>query len=161
MAKARNIGKNLARCSIKLNIEEHEKSNTLFQKMKICNKRKTNKKIRPAFLRRKSLPCATQKFFHRTPNCPPEAGELSEREKYQHEEFRDQLLDQLTRVDTSNLNRFEKDRLRIIIYESNLYDSTNRREMLGKHFTEIQNDANYYRIISEKAKSILGAIGKG
>jgi hypothetical protein len=57
--------------------------------------------------------------------------ELSEREKYQNEEFRGQLLDQLTRVDTSNLNGFEKDRLRIIIYESNLYDSTNRREILG------------------------------
>jgi len=86
--------------------------------------------------------------------------ELSEREKYQKEDFRGQLLDLLMRVDTSDLNIFEKERLRIIIYESNLYDSTNRREIVGKHFSEIESDANYYRIISQKAKSILLAIGK-
>lgn len=86
--------------------------------------------------------------------------ELFERERYNKENFRDKLLDKLLQVDTSNLTDFEKERLRIIIYESDLYDPTNLRDIVGKHYTEIQKDADYYRTISDKAKSILNEIEK-
>ena len=86
--------------------------------------------------------------------------ELSEREKYKNEDFRAKLLNRLLQVDTSNLTDFEKERLKIIIYESDLYDATNRRNIVGKHFTEIENDADYYRTAAHKAKSILEDIAK-
>lgn len=84
--------------------------------------------------------------------------ELSEREKNKKEDFRDNLLNCLLKIDTSNLTDFEKERLKIIIYESDLYDTTNRRNIVGKHFTEIQNDADYYKTIANKAKHILDKI---
>ena len=86
--------------------------------------------------------------------------ELSERERYKKEDFRGRLLNRLLQVDTSNLSHFEKERLKIIIYESDLYDATNRRDIVGKHFTEIQNDADYFRTNAQKAKNILVDIGK-
>lgn len=84
--------------------------------------------------------------------------ELCEREKFNKENFRDKLISRLLQVDTSNLSDFEKERLKIIIYESDLYDATNRRNIVGKHFTEIQIDAEYYRTIADKAKEILANI---
>jgi len=86
--------------------------------------------------------------------------ELSERERHQKEDFREKLMARLMQVDTAGLDSFEKYRMKTIIYESNLFDATNRRDIVGKHFTEILNDANYYRTISQKAKSILSHIGE-
>jgi len=86
--------------------------------------------------------------------------ELSERERYNKENFRDKLLDKLLQVATSNLTDFERVRLKIIIYESDLYDLTNLRDIVGKHYSEIQKDADYYRTISDKGKSILNEIEK-
>ena len=86
--------------------------------------------------------------------------ELSEREKINKDDFRSKLLDKLLQVDTSSLNDFEKERLKTIIYESNLYDATNRRNIVGKHFTEIEKDADYFRTISEKAKAILSIMAE-
>ena len=86
--------------------------------------------------------------------------ELSERERYKKEDFRDRLLNRLLQVDTSHLTDFEKRRLKIIIYESDLYDATNRRDIVGKNFTEIQNDADYFRTNAQKVKNILDDIEK-
>ena len=86
--------------------------------------------------------------------------ELSEREKYKKEDFRGKLLNSLLQVDKSNLTDFEKERLKIIIYESDLYDATNRSDIVGKHFSEIQKDADYYRANAQRAKGILVDIGK-
>ena len=86
--------------------------------------------------------------------------ELYEREKYNKEDFRDKLCNRLLQVDTSNLTNFEKERFKIIIYESNLYDATNLRDIVGKHFTEIEKDAEYYRTISNKIKKLLNEIEK-
>jgi hypothetical protein len=86
--------------------------------------------------------------------------ELSERERYKKEDFRGRLLNRLLQVDTSDLTDFEKERLKIIIYESDLYDATNRRDIVGKHSTEIQNDADYFRTNAQKAKNILTDIEK-
>jgi hypothetical protein len=86
--------------------------------------------------------------------------ELSERERYNKVDFREQLLNRLLKTDTSNLDEFEKERFRLVIYESDLYDPTNRRNIVGKHYSEIQMDADYYGTISEKAKKLLNRIGK-
>jgi len=86
--------------------------------------------------------------------------ELSEREKVNKDDFRSKLLHKLLKVDTSDLSDFEKERLKIIIYESDLYYATNRRNTVGKHFTEVEKDAEYFREISEKSKTILSIIAK-
>ena len=84
--------------------------------------------------------------------------ELSERERYSDEDFRLKLINRLLQVDFSNLTEFERERLKIIIYERDLYDATNRREIVGKHFAEIQKDADYYKEIAQKANNILKGI---
>lgn len=84
--------------------------------------------------------------------------ELSERERYKKEDFRAQLINRLLQIDTSNLTDFDKERLKIIIYESKLYDATNLRDIVGKHFTEIQSDAAYYRSNADKANNILSKL---
>ena len=86
--------------------------------------------------------------------------ELSEREKYKKEDFRATLINRLLQVDTSNMTDFEMERLKIIICESELYDATNRRNIVGKHSTEIEKDAEYYRTAAYQAKSILENIAK-
>ncbi len=86
--------------------------------------------------------------------------ELSEREKNKKEDFRAKLLSRVMQFDTSNLSKFEKERLKIIIYESNLFDATNRRDIVGKHFTEIQTDADYFKTNARIAKDILIDIEK-
>ncbi len=83
---------------------------------------------------------------------------LSARERSRKEEFRADLLQKLLQVDLSNASAFEQARVRMIIYESDLLDTTNRREIIGKHFTQINQDADYYREIAEKAKRVLDEI---
>lgn len=86
--------------------------------------------------------------------------ELLEREKLRKEDFRDKLLNRLLQFDISSLTGFEKERLKTIIYESELYDATNKRDIIGKHFTEIDKSARYYQTISQKAKLILNNVDK-
>ena len=85
--------------------------------------------------------------------------ELSEREKFSKVNFRKDLLSKLSGVDSSKLDKFEKERFRLIISKCELSDATNRREIVGKNLAEIQTDANYYRAISLKAIKILEDIG--
>ena len=85
--------------------------------------------------------------------------ELSEREKFSKVDFRGNLLAKLSRFDPSKLDDFEIERLKLIIKKSDLCDSTNRREIVGKDLAEIQTDANYYRGISLNAIKILEDIG--
>jgi hypothetical protein len=83
------------------------------------------------------------------------ALELRDRETYKKEEFRKDLITELLLLNPTTLSAFDKNRLKTIIYESSLFDPTNRREILGKPWNEIQKDAEIYRSISEQAKSIL------
>jgi len=84
--------------------------------------------------------------------------ELSEREKCSREDFRHKLISQLLKVDISDLSLFERERLKYIIHCSGLHDPTNRRDIVGKYITEIQNDAAYYQAIAQKAEMILSSI---
>jgi hypothetical protein len=81
--------------------------------------------------------------------------ELWARENNSQEDFREALLNRLLQIITQNLVKFEKERLEIIIYESGLYDATNKKDIIGKHYSEIQKDADYYQQIAIKAKHIL------
>lgn len=85
-------------------------------------------------------------------------------EKYDKVDFREELMNgiedyfQRKQVD---LTEFEKRKMNTIIYESNLYDSTNRRNTLGKHFSEVEKDYQYFKRISERAKRILDQTKNG
>lgn len=84
--------------------------------------------------------------------------ELYFQEKVYKKDFRQKLSEKLNQINLKNISEFEKERLKIIIYETSLYDATNRREILGKKKEEIENDAKYYRQNSEIAKKILEKI---
>jgi Immunity protein 27 len=84
--------------------------------------------------------------------------ELSEREKNKIEYFRGKLLDRLLMVDLTRMSAFERERFKLIINESELSDPVNRRDIIGKSLSEIQDDAHYFQVISEKAKQILNDI---
>ena len=86
--------------------------------------------------------------------------ELYEREKYQKENFRDELIKKLESLELHNLSSFDKERFKTIIYESSLFDSTNLRGIVGNHYTEINKDAQYYTDIADKAKLLLDEIEK-
>lgn len=63
---------------------------------------------------------------------------LKYKEKHEKSEFRHELINKLQNVHIGNLSKEEKRRLERILYESNLYDGTNQRSIMGKHYTEIQ-----------------------
>jgi immunity protein 27 of polymorphic toxin system len=86
--------------------------------------------------------------------------ELSERERNDKEDFRQKLLQRILGIDLSNLTEFDKERIALIIYKSDLHDATNRKEIVGKTIAEIQDDATYYRSAAENAKKILKNIDK-
>jgi hypothetical protein len=76
-------------------------------------------------------------------------------------DFREQLIDAVEKFFESKkreLSDFDRNKLNIIIYESKLFDSTNRRNILGKYFAEIEEDYLYFKGISERAKRILNEI---
>ena len=84
--------------------------------------------------------------------------ELLERVKHMDEDFRTALLQRLLEIDCTNLPAFERQRLKIIIFESRLNDPTNRRDIVGKQLAAIQHDADYFRSIAEAAQKILACI---
>jgi hypothetical protein len=53
----------------------------------------------------------------------------------------------------SNLEKLEKAKL--CIYESELFDATNRTEITGKFTVDIEKDAAVYQSIAKRAKTIL------
>jgi len=75
-------------------------------------------------------------------------------------EFRDELIQEVEKLYkkltiSEELTEFNKSKIRTIIYESNLYDSTNLRPIIGKKFAEIEKDHQYFKSIAERAKRIL------
>ncbi|MFD2514479.1 hypothetical protein ACFSRY_11425 [Pontibacter locisalis] len=80
---------------------------------------------------------------------------LLDEEKLEKKGFRDLLLEKLehANMDASDI-RF-KNRLKRLITLSRLNDPINRREVLGKSKTEVQQDATYFRSIAERATTLL------
>ena len=83
---------------------------------------------------------------------------LKYKEEHEKSEFRHELINKLETLNNIDLSKEERMRIELIIYESNLYDGTNRRSIMGKHYTEIKKDALFYQEPADIAKKILELI---
>jgi hypothetical protein len=70
-------------------------------------------------------------------------------------DFRPALFERLNKIEISHLSKEEKTRVKTIIQNAHLTDMTNKREVVGKHFSEIQKDANLFKELSDAAEIIL------
>lgn len=75
-------------------------------------------------------------------------------------EFREELVSTLEKYATELKEKGEnsmnnKNKLKIIIYESCLYDGANIKPVLGKHYSEVEKDFQFYQGIAARSKSIL------
>ena len=76
-------------------------------------------------------------------------------------EFRPELIVKLEDIVRSNdfkTSKFQKKRLSIIIYNTELNYPHNKRETLGKTFNEVNNDYLLYQDISIRANHILDSL---
>lgn len=79
-------------------------------------------------------------------------------EQQEGKEYREELLDAVKSTYTNNFINV-KSRVDTIIRASQLLDSTNRRNILNKHVSEIESDYQYFKTSSQKAKAILLEMG--
>lgn len=86
------------------------------------------------------------------------ATRLNLEERYYKKEFRQKLIDRLIKIDFSKLYPVDKERIKTIILASQLTDRVNKREVVGKHFSEIQTDADFFKSTAETAQKILSSI---
>jgi hypothetical protein len=70
-------------------------------------------------------------------------------------DFRPAFFERLKNIDLSQLNAEEKKNIKSIIYNGHLTDRTNKREVIGKHFSEIQKDVEFFNQVADKAEQIL------
>jgi hypothetical protein len=70
-------------------------------------------------------------------------------------DFRPAVIERLNKMDISHLDTEEKKRIRTIILNGHLTDRTNKREVIGKHFSEIQKDVEFFKEVADKAEQIL------
>jgi hypothetical protein len=52
-------------------------------------------------------------------------------------------------------SEFDNKKIGLVIGETELYDSTNKKDILGKPYEEIQADYNYYNGIAIRAKKLM------
>lgn len=71
-------------------------------------------------------------------------------------EFRDLLLSEIEK----NINDINEDRFEIIYNRAELYDTFNKREILGKHYKEIEKDSEYFKELAAKAERLRQRIKK-
>jgi hypothetical protein len=75
-----------------------------------------------------------------------------------HHEYREELIIELESIINENdfkWNGFEKKLLMTIIHDSDLNFINNQRESLGKKYSEVENDYQYYKNIAERAEKII------
>jgi hypothetical protein len=70
-------------------------------------------------------------------------------------DFRPAVIERLKKTDISQLDSEGKKKIKAIILNGHLMDKTNKREVVGKHFSEIQEDVNFFKDVAENAKQIL------
>ncbi len=70
-------------------------------------------------------------------------------------DYRTVLIDRIEKTATESLNDAEKVKIEKVIKASQLTDSTNRRDIIGKSYKEVYADADYYKNIADKANKIL------
>ena len=74
-----------------------------------------------------------------------------------HYEYREELIIELERIVNEKdfkWNRFEKKRLKTIIYDSDLNFINNQRDSFGKKYSDVKSDYQYYKNIAERAEKI-------
>ena len=79
-------------------------------------------------------------------------------EKELKEEFREELIIAIEhKIDKKDFqwNKLNSEKIKSIISETQLFDKTNRRQILGKKNIEIEKDFEFYKDISERAKKII------
>jgi Immunity protein 27 len=84
--------------------------------------------------------------------------DLLDRDELEKEDFRLKLIQELKKYIANKTTSFDKERVKLIIQQCELLDIRNRREIVGKHYTAIEKDAEYFRTISKEAKEILNSI---
>jgi len=72
--------------------------------------------------------------------------------------FREQLLNKLHEIIKKPLSNYDKERIKNIILAARLNDKSNRKDILGKHYTEVFADADYFIKISNQASDILAKL---
>ena len=65
-------------------------------------------------------------------------------------EFREMLISEIEK----NINNIDEDRFEIIYNRAELYDILNKREILGKHYKEIEKDAEYSKELMTRAERL-------
>ena len=85
---------------------------------------------------------------------------LRDNEQYHEVDYRQKLINKLNEIQLYDLPYDEKQRLINIIEYSELDSEINRRQILNKHFEEVQKDANYFRAIAQQADIILRRLDK-
>jgi hypothetical protein len=75
-------------------------------------------------------------------------------EEYEHRESRQYLISRLQEK-LIDIPYSERKRVSTIIKEAQLLNKVNRREIHGKHYTEIEADAKYFRDTADAALEIL------
>jgi len=70
-------------------------------------------------------------------------------------DFRPAVIERLKKIDISQLDNEGKKKIKAIILNGHLTDKTNKREIVGKHFSEIQKDVDFYKDVAENAEQIL------
>jgi hypothetical protein len=76
-------------------------------------------------------------------------------EEDEKKDFRPALIERLKSINISQLNADEKKNIKSIIFNGHLTDRTNKREVIGKQFSEIQKDVEFFNGVADKAEQIL------
>lgn len=78
---------------------------------------------------------------------------LDEKENYLP--YRQQLIERLEEYTFPKLKKRDKKRIKTIIQSAELISEWNRREILGKQVSELDQDVKFFKDISHRAKEIL------
>ena len=65
------------------------------------------------------------------------------------------LIEKLESLMSEANDSTSMEKIKNIIYETSLYDPTNKDTIINKHFSQINSDAQFYRNISIRAQNIL------
>ena len=85
-------------------------------------------------------------------------NELLRRENEMGKEFRERLIKKLEELTAVTNDKAELQRAKLIIYETELFDATNKKTILNKDFQQVNREASFYKDISERAKKILNQL---
>jgi hypothetical protein len=70
-------------------------------------------------------------------------------------DFRPAVINRLSKINVSQIDAEERKRIKTIIFNGHLTDRTNKREVVGKHFSEIEKDVQFFNEVADKAEEIL------